>query len=289
MADWPSSLGSFFIMSSDAEVAPSRIAFLGVPYDAGSSFLRGPANAPAVIRRAMASGASNLTAEDGYALNEAGHWIDAGDVACANQPSDFRQITRRVASLLQSGARVLSVGGDHSISLPILRAFAQAYPELCILHLDAHSDIYDEYEGNRLSHACPFARIMEEELATRLVQVGIRTLNAHQRQQIERFNVEVHEMNRWHPGVDLRLAGPLYLSIDIDVLDPAYAPGVSHREPGGLSVRELLGIIQAIDLPVVGADIVEYNPDQDVNGMSAAVCVKLIKEVSALLAAAGHG
>lgn len=270
------------------------ISLLGVPFDAHSSFMRGPASGPAAVRQVMSNGSSNMTAENGYVLSEENNWSDAGDVVCQNNADDYPKITARVTELLNAGQRVLSLGGDHSISYPILQAYAQAYgqasgqasPGLCILHLDAHPDLYDELDGNRLSHASPFARIMEDRLATRLVQVGIRTLNAHQREQVARFRVAVHEAGCWHPETSLDLTGPLYLSIDVDVLDPAFAPGVSHHEPGGLSVRDVLGIIQNIDVPLVGADIVEYNPTRDLNNMTAAVCVKLIKEVSAKLASA---
>ena len=124
---------------------------------------------------------------------------------------------------------------------------------------------------------------MENKLAARLVQVGIRTLNAHQAAQAARFGVEIHPMRTWRPDTDLGLTGPLYLSIDLDALDPAFAPGVSHHEPGGLSVRELIQLIHAIEVPVVGADIVEYNPVRDINDMTAVVGAKLVKEVSALL------
>ena len=91
---------------------------------------------------------------------------------------------------------MLTLGGDHAITYPILRAYGPHYPDLTILHIDAHPDLYDELEGDRLSHACPFARIMEAGLARRLVQVGVRTLNPHQRQQAERFGVKIFEMRR---------------------------------------------------------------------------------------------
>jgi arginase family enzyme len=117
-------------------------------------------------------------------------------------------------------------------------------------------------------------------LASRLVQVGIRTLNGHQREQAERFGVEVHEMRNFDsssfaPDFD----GPVYLTIDLDVFDPAYAPGVSHHEPGGLSVRDVIGIIHRMRGAVIGADIVEYNPGRDINDITATVAAKLLKEV----------
>src|SRR5207302_2044446 len=130
----------------------------------------------------------------------------------------------------------------------------------------------------RFSHACPFARILEERLALRLVQVGIRTMTGHLREQATRFGVEVIDMRAWISGARPSLSGPLYVTIDVDALDPAFAPGVSHREPGGLSVRDLLGIIQTVEGPIVGADVVEVNPTQDANGMTAMVAAKLVKE-----------
>jgi arginase len=166
-----------------------------------------------------------------------------------------------------------------------VRAYAARYENLNLLHLDAHPDLYDEFEGNRLSHACPFARIMEERLVRRLVQVGIRTINPHQRAQIERFGVEVIEMRDWQPDLELEFDGPVYLSLDLDVLDPAFAPGVSHHEPGGLSTRDVLRIIHNLPAPLVGADIVEYNPTRDLMDITAMTAAKLFKEIVAQMIA----
>jgi len=160
-----------------------------------------------------------------------------------------------------------------------MRAFS-GHNRLSILQIDAHPDLYDVFEGNRLSHACQFARIMEERLATRLVQVGVRTLSAPQKSQAERFGVEIHDMASWDDSQRLDISGPLYLSLDIDALDPAFAPGISHREPGGLSTRQVIRIIHSLGADLVGADIVEYNPDADISGMTGMVCAKLLKEIA---------
>jgi arginase family enzyme len=120
---------------------------------------------------------------------------------------------------------------------------------------------------------------MEEGLADRLVQLGIRTMNGHQRAQADRYGVEVIDMRAWVAGRRPDARGPVYISIDLDAMDPAFAPGVSHREPGGLSVREVLTVIHALSSPIVGADIVEFNPSQDPVGVTAPVCAKLVKEV----------
>jgi arginase family enzyme len=150
-----------------------------------------------------------------------------------------------------------------------------------ILHFDAHPDLYDNFEDNPWSHASPFARIMEDGLASRLVQVGIRTLSPHLRKQAHRFGVEIHEMKDLDiKSVGQDFVGPVYISCDLDALDPAFAPGVSHHEPGGLSVRDILGIVQRLPNRIVGADIVEYNPDRDINDMTAMVAAKLLKEIA---------
>ena len=256
---------------------------LGIPLDANSSFLRGAAGAPAKIRDALRSDASNKWTELGVDLGAAGAFSDAGDLrwndSGATAGDDFAEIERAVGALLERGEHPVSLGGDHSVTYPILKAFAQRYPELTIVHFDAHPDLYDEFEGSRVSHACPFARIMEERLAQRLVQVGIRTMNGHQREQAARFGVEVLEMRSLPAYERLRIEGPVYVSFDMDALDPAFAPGISHREPGGMTVREAIAHLHAIEGEIVGADIVEFNPGQDVSGITATVAAKILKEI----------
>jgi arginase family enzyme len=128
---------------------------------------------------------------------------------------------------------------------------------------------------------------MEAGLARRLVQVGIRTLNRHTREQAERFGVEVVEMRHFDAGAVPIPGAPLYISIDLDGFDPAFAPGVSHHEPGGLTVRDVLQVLHRIRTPIVGADVVELNPSRDLNGVTATLAAKLVKELAALSAEAG--
>jgi arginase len=194
-------------------------------------------------------------------------------------------IESAVARVLGAGGRPISLGGDHAVTFPIMRAMRRLHSQLTILHVDAHPDLYDEFAGDRYSHACPFARIMEERLADRLVQVGIRTMNGHQRAQAQRFGVEVIDMRSWYAGARPSIDGPVYLSIDLDGIDPAFAPGVSHPEPGGLTVREVIAMVQSIAGPLVGADIVECNPTVDPSGLTARVGAKLVKEVIARMSA----
>jgi len=251
---------------------------IGIPFDGYSSYLRGAGDAPPKIREALRCDASNSWTETGVDLGVAGAYEDAGDLAFTEQDA-FAAIESRVGALLEQEKRPVSLGGDHSITYPLVKAVARRHPELTIFHFDAHPDLYEEFEGNRLSDACPFARIMEAGLAKRLVQVGIRTLNRHQREQAERFGVEVVEMRGLPAYEKLKAAGPVYITFDMDALDPAFAPGVSHREPGGMSVREAIAHLHAIEGEIVGADLVEYNPVQDVAGLTATVAAKILKEI----------
>ena len=258
---------------------------LGVPYDAASSFQRGAALAPIAIRAALACESSNTWTEDGLDITAPGILADAGDLGVDNATpaAAHRAIEAGVAAVIDQGTRPLILGGDHSITYPALRALAKRHPGVTILHLDAHGDLYDNYGGDRLSHACPFARIMEERLASRLIQIGIRTLSAHQRDQMARFGVETHEMRHWAGPPAIHVEGPLYLSLDIDVLDPAFVPGISHPEPGGLSVREVVTMLQRLEGRIVGADLVEFNPSNDPSPRTGLVCAKLVKEIVAAM------
>jgi arginase len=166
---------------------------LGIPFDAYSSYLRAAGEAPAKIREALRCDASNSWTETGVDLGVAGAYGDAGDLVLAETDA-FAAIEAGIGVLLEQGKRPVSLGGDHSITYPIVKAVGRVHPQLTIFHFDAHPDLYDEFGGNRLSHACPFARIMESGLAKRLVQIGIRTMNRHQREQAARFGVEVVEM-----------------------------------------------------------------------------------------------
>ncbi len=257
------------------------ITLLGVPFDENSSFLRGPALAPARIRETLYSDSANMCAENGVDLSQNDNWRDGGDLTVSYGEAALAEITAGIDDVLNENGRTLTLGGDHAITYPIIRAYTQHYPNLNILQIDAHPDLYDEYNGNRYAHSCPFARIMEQKLASRLVQIGIRTINPHQREQADRFGVEVMEMHNWSLDKLPVFDGPLYISLDMDALDPAFAPGVSHHEPGGFSTRELLTILQKLEGNVVGADLVEYNPTRDVVGVTAMTAVKLLKELLA--------
>ena len=266
---------------ADHKTRRCRIGLIGFRYDENSSFIRGAADAPPLIREAFHSEGSTLWSESGINLGQTDTFFDAGDIFPEKTNDMMTTIESSITNLLSDDLCPVSLGGDHSITYPIIRALSKRHPGLTILHFDAHPDLYDDFQGNRYSHASPFARIMEEGLVKRLVQVGVRALNQHQREQATRFGVEMHEMKDWRDDLALTFATPVYISVDIDGLDPAYAPGVSHPEPGGLSTRQVINLIHQVDQRIVGADIVEFNPRMDVNNLTAVVCAKILKELSA--------
>ncbi|KAG6403279.1 hypothetical protein SASPL_135496 [Salvia splendens] len=247
-------------------------SLLGVPLGHNSSFLQGPAFAPPRIREAIWCGSTNSTTEEGKDLNDPRVLTDVGDVPvqelrdCGVDDDRLMNIISESVKLVmeEDPLRPLVLGGDHSISFPSVRAVSEKLGgPVDILHLDAHPDIYDAFEGNKYSHASSFARIMEGGYARRLLQVGIRSITKEGREQGKHFAI-------------------VYISVDLDCMDPAFAPGVSHIEPGGLSFRDVLNILQNLKGDVVAADVVEFNPQRDtVDGMTAMVAAKLVRELTA--------
>ena len=252
---------------------------IGIPFDDHSSFLKGAFKGPEAIRTALYSESTNLATESGVDLGSNNKWQDIGNIDITNNATAFVLIEKVYNEYLNQGARIITLGGDHSITLPIIRSYSHSMKKIDILQLDAHPDLYDELNGDRESHGCPFARIMEENLVERLVQVGIRTMNPHQQKQSERFRTEVIPMRDWHRDMNFKFSNPVYLSIDMDCLDPGFAPGISHYEPGGFTPRDVISIIQGVKGFIVGADIVEVNPKRDSHGMTASVGAKFLKEI----------
>ena len=257
-----------------------KIILQGIAYDDKSSFMKGPALAPPAIRSQYHSDAFNFYAENGLEISPE-RLEDKGDFI----PSQYNDIEHITSSNLNDKLPIITLGGDHSITYPVARAIHAKHGKLNLLHIDAHADLYEEFEGDRFSHACPFARILEDGLVNQLVQVGIRTMTDNQQQVADRYGVKVIPMRSFSIDRIPEFEGPVYISLDLDGLDPAFAPGVSHHEPGGFSTRQVLDIIQSIKAPVIGADIVEYNPKRDLNECTAVLCAKFLKEIGALMIA----
>lgn len=260
-----------------------KLAIIGVPFDEKGSYLRGVAGGPRAIRQVSTGKCYCAYAESGYNLEDT-VMVDLGDVDTSGDPDKTFTLTgKAVAGILKKGAVPIILGGDHSITYPIIKAFAGVFPKLDILHFDAHPDMYPELYGDRLSHASPFARIVEDGLVKDLVQVGQRDVPPDQRAFAAAHRVRMIEMKDIKESPRLEFKNPLYISFDLDALDPAFAPGVSHHEPGGLSTRQAIEIIQSLKAAagIVGFDIVELNPLRDPSGITAAAAFKLIKEIAA--------
>ncbi len=266
-----------------------ELAIIGVPFDEKSSYLRGAAGGPAAIRASSTGRARNPETELGVNLEHDTIMVDLGDVDTSGDvDKTFQSIETAVAVVLKKKARPMVLGGDHSITYPILKAMAKVHKALDILHFDAHPDLYEDLYGDRLSHACPFARIMEDGLANSLVQVGVRAATANQRATARRHGVRMIEMKDFQDGLILTFKNPLYISFDLDSLDPAFAPGVSHQESGGLTMRQAIDLIHRLKARIVGLDVVELNPARDPSGITASAAVKIVKEVAGMMVKQGH-
>lgn len=256
------------------------IAIIGVPFDEKSCYLRGARKGPEAIRAASTGKAINPWTELGMNLEEDVVMKDLGDLEVSGDFVEvFSFIEKKIMLILEKEAMPVVLGGDHSISYPVVKAVSKKFKPLDILHFDAHPDLYEELYGDRFSHACPFARIVEEGLVQDLVQIGIRASTGEQRDRALKHGVRMIEMKNIRDVFPLHFSNPLYISFDMDALDPAFAPGVSHHEPGGLTTRQAIDILQALEARIVGMDIVELNPERDHSGITAAAAVKIIKEV----------
>ena len=260
------------------QVSKADVAVVGIPFDSGVSYRPGARFGPAAVREA-----SRLLRPYHPGLDvspfERAQVVDAGDIAAnpMDIPLAIDTVQREAGSLLDDGAKLVSIGGDHTIALPLLRALAQRHGPVALLHFDAHLDTWDSYFGASYTHGTPFRRAVEEGLLdpSALCHVGIRG-PLYDRGDLTGdkelgFGI-VTSADVLRRGVDEVVGGlrerirdrPLYVSVDIDVLDPAHAPGTGTPEAGGLTSRELLEILRGLaGTNLVSADVVEVAPAYD--------------------------
>jgi agmatinase len=270
------------------EVDRADVAVVGVPFDSGVSYRPGARFGPGHIRASskLLRPYNPVQDVEPFATQQV---VDAGDIAC--NPFDIldavKQIDEGIRAVVSAGARPLTIGGDHTIALPLLRVMHEAHGPIAVVHFDAHLDTWDTYFGAPITHGTPFRRAAEEGLIdqTGSIHAGIRG-PLYSREdltddQVLGFQViGAHEFDDhgWRGAVERIKARvgdrPTYVSLDIDVLDPAFAPGTGTPEAGGLTSRELLQMLRAFaELNLVGADIVEVAPAYDhaeVTGIAAA-------------------
>ncbi|RMD85639.1 MAG: agmatinase, partial [Calditrichaeota bacterium] len=189
-----------------------------------------------------------------------------------------------VEKLLIAGKVPFFVGGDHAVTIPVVEALHVLGEPIHIIQLDAHPDLYEEYEGNYYSHACTVARILEMEHVATVTQIGIRTMNPAQEKIWHKYRDRLHlisarEIVEEIPNLEqIPKTASIYLTLDLDVFDPAFVPGVSHPVPGGLSPRQVLNFIQNLQGRLVGMDVVELNSERDINQQTAILAARLLHE-----------
>ena len=258
----------------------AEFTVLGVPFDGKSSFRKGAAGGPDAIRQASTVKSINSFTESGVDLAHDTTIIDAGNIAFAGDYGSYiTSIEQKISEILQTDSVPVVLGGDHSIAYPVVRGMLNKYRSLNIVWLDAHPDIYPDYDGDRYSHACPMARILELNGIGTVVQAGIRATARNLDNSLQKAGVRVITTTRFEEVAGLALPGPTYLSVDIDILDPAYAPGVGNPVPGGISTRQLIDTIHSFNLSIVGLDVVEVNPDYDHASITAAAAAKIAIEI----------
>ncbi|SFS36433.1 agmatinase [Marininema halotolerans] len=276
--------GNVFIgASTDLEKASTVI--YGMPMDWTVSFRPGSRFGPKRVREV------SLVLEEysPYLRRELtdGTYYDAGDIPLAfgNPEKSIAQIGEFVARVLEQKKIPLGIGGEHLVTWPVVREVYKQYPDLAIIHLDAHADLRTDYEGEEYSHATPLRKIAELIGEENVYQFGIRSGTKEEFEYAEQGGIHFHPFEVLSPLQKAlpQLAGRrVYVTVDIDVLDPAYAPGTGTQEPGGISSRELIASIHAIagsDVQVVGADLVEVAPAYDQSDQTAIVAAKVIREM----------
>lgn len=294
-----SGFASFALLPRLVDVDSADVAVVGVPFDAGVSYRPGARFGPAAVRQA-----SRLLRPYHPGLDvspfSAQQVADAGDIA----PNPFNieeaveTIDREATALLDTGARLMTVGGDHTIALPLLRAVARKHGPVALLHFDAHLDTWDTYFGARYTHGTPFRRASEEGLldldalshvGTRGPLYGAEDLSEDRRlgfgivSAMDVADIGVRDIVQTLRGRIGRR--PLYVSIDVDVMDPAHAPGTGTPEAGGLTSRELLAILRGLaGLNLVSCDVVEVAPAYDHAEITCIAASHVMYELISLMA-----
>jgi len=297
-------IATFMLLPWAESFANLDVALLGIPYDGGTSYRTGARFGPRAVREQ-----SSLIRPWHPVLKvhpfERLRVADCGDVDVVpiSIERTYEQIERRVDAALAAGATPLCVGGDHSISLPILRSIARRHGPVGVIHFDAHPDTWDEYFGSKFFHGTPFRRAVEEGAVDprRMIQVGIRGplygpedfafQDQHGMEVIRIEAVKEHGVP-WAVERLARLkAGPVYISFDIDAVDPAYAPATGTPEVGGLTSYEALALLRGLaGTNLVGADVVEVAPPYDGPGqVTSLLAANLMFEIVTLFALSPNG
>lgn len=273
-------------MGFDWDYKDSDIVLVGAPFDGTVSYRPGTRFAPMAVRTESYgletySPYMDMDLED-YKLS------DLGDVEFpfGNTKATLENIRTVTEEILKNGKKPLVVGGEHLISLPVAAAIYEKYTDLHIIHFDAHTDLRDEYMGEKLSHATVLRRIWDLVGDGKIYQFGIRSGTKDEFKWAETHTyLEKFSVGSLKEQIKQLKDKPLYLTIDLDVLDPSIFSGTGTPEAGGIMMKELLAaLVDMKGLNFIGADVVELSPHYDTSGVSTAVACKVIREVALLLA-----
>lgn len=291
--------GTFARLPRLDEVERCDVAIAGVPFDSGVTYRPGARFGPAAVRQAsrlLRPYHPGLDVEP-FAVQQV---ADAGDLACT--PFDIsdalRQIETGAADLMARCGRVIAVGGDHTIALAMLRAVRRRFGRVAVVHFDAHLDTWSTYFGAEYTHGTPFRRASEEDLLVpdRSIHVGLHgpifaRTDLAEDSDLGFRQLDVMAVAELGPaGTAARVRervgdAPVYVSVDIDVLDPAHAPGTGTPEAGGLSARELIAVLRGMTgLPLVGGDVVEVAPAYDHAEITALAAAHVVYELLGVFA-----
>jgi len=276
------------------ELELANLCVVGFPWDTSSTWRRGSKEAPSVIRKFTTANIYDPFSEDGVDLTQIWRIYDHGDVEAAASVDEMRErVFNVVRTLYRDNLKFLFLGGDHLVTYFSLSALTKLSEEKwALIYLDAHLDLQDEYKGDRYSHGSVVRRLVEEtDLRPQAVfEVGVRSFQPGERKFADESGIKVMstvEFERLGPeGAAKRVLKLLpkdvervYLSIDLDVLDPAFAPGLGYPEPGGISTRSLINFIYKLkELEIAAFDIVEFCPKHDCSNLTAILAGKIILE-----------
>ena len=262
------------------------VIIFGAPFDGTTSYRPGTRFAPSTIR------------PDSYGLETYSPYLDLDledykisdigdvDLPFGNPPKALAEINAVAKEILANNKKPLMIGGEHLVSLPVIEALYEKYPDLHIIHLDAHTDLREEYLGEKLSHASVLRRAWDLIGDGRIYQFGIRS-GMKEEFEWAKSHTYLHpfDTDTLVEIIESLKGKPIYFTLDLDVLDPSIFAGTGTPEPGGITMKELLEALKALkNVNLVGADVVELAPHYDASGVSTAVACKVIREIALLLA-----
>ena len=268
-------------LCSSALIKKSKTVLVGVPYDGTSTFRPGSRFAPLSIRESS-YGLESYSPYQDKDLREI-KFFDIGDIplSYSDVQLNLKIIESFILKLILKGKKTVCLGGEHLISYPIVKAYKKKYKDLAIIHLDAHSDLANSFRGEKFSHATVMRRIAELVGFENLYQLGIRSMVRENKLLPKRKeNMCMFNLSKAEEYLNESKDKPIYVSIDLDILDTAYFPGTGTPEPGGITFKELLTFILSLrDFHVVGADVVELSPHYDQSGISSITAASIVKEL----------